>query len=256
MILYFTATGNSEYVAKKMAKELGEETKNLFSLLRGEESGPIFSEQPWIVVVPTYAWRIPRLVENYLSSGKLEGNREMYFVMTCGDGNGNAWKYCKKLCQKLGMVFRGCASLILPENYIALFDAPQEQEAVRIVQEAQGEIALLIQAIKDKKSFPQPEISWKAKWQSALLNPLFYAFTVKDKKFYVKEGCISCKKCLRVCPVNNIAWEQNHPVWQGNCTHCMACICHCPQEVIEYGTNTLGKARYLFPKQLQDEWGK
>nr|WP_264291386.1 MULTISPECIES: hypothetical protein [unclassified Dorea] len=28
------------------------------------------------------------------------------------------------------------------------------------------------------------------------------------------------------------------------CTHCMACICYCPAEAIEYGKKSVGKPRY------------
>ena len=31
-----------------------------------------------------------------------------------------------------------------------------------------------------------------------------------------------------------------------NCTHCMACICYCPKEAIEYGKKSKGKPRYHF----------
>ena len=36
------------------------------------------------------------------------------------------------------------------------------------------------------------------------------------------------------------------PVWGEKCTHCMACICYCPAEAIEYGIKSLGKPRYHF----------
>ena len=35
-------------------------------------------------------------------------------------------------------------------------------------------------------------------------------------------------------------------VWGKNCTHCMACICYCPKEAIEYGKKSKGKPRYHF----------
>ena len=36
-------------------------------------------------------------------------------------------------------------------------------------------------------------------------------------------------------PLNNIRLENGKPVWGKHCTHCMACICDCPKEAIEYG---------------------
>ena len=39
------------------------------------------------------------------------------------------------------------------------------------------------------------------------------------------------------------------PVWKTNCTHCMACICRCPKEAIEYGRHSVGLPRYVFGKE-------
>ena len=46
--------------------------------------------------------------------------------------------------------------------------------------------------------------------------------------------------------MNNIRLENGKPVWGKNCTHCMACICYCPKEAIEYGKKSKGKPRHHF----------
>ncbi len=46
--------------------------------------------------------------------------------------------------------------------------------------------------------------------------------------------------------MNNIRMENGKPVWGQACTHCMACICYCPTEAIEYGKKSVGKPRYHF----------
>ena len=60
------------------------------------------------------------------------------------------------------------------------------------------------------------------------------------------EACIGCGKCVELCPLSNIYLENGKPVWGKNCTHCMACICYCPKEAIEYGRKSKGKPRYHF----------
>jgi len=52
---------------------------------------------------------------------------------------------------------------------------------------------------------------------------------------------------VKECPLNNIHLKENKPVWDKECTHCMACICKCPTEAIEYGKNSVGKVRYQCP---------
>ena len=98
MILYFSGTGNSEYAAKRIGQKIDEDTVNLFGKIRGRDFTPIHSDRPWVIVVPTYAWRIPRIVQNWLENTELTGNRNIYFVMTCGGSMGNAGKYLGKLC--------------------------------------------------------------------------------------------------------------------------------------------------------------
>ena len=38
MILYFSGTGNSEYAAKRIGKEIGDEVLNLFEKIKKEHS--------------------------------------------------------------------------------------------------------------------------------------------------------------------------------------------------------------------------
>ena len=70
---------------------------------------------------------------------------------------------------------------------------------------------------------------------SGPVNPVFYRFFVKADAFRATGACIGCGKCVELCPLNNIHLENGKPVWGKNCTHCMACICYCPKEAIEYG---------------------
>lgn len=67
------------------------------------------------------------------------------------------------------------------------------------------------------------------------------------KKFYATDACIGCGKCTKVCPLNNVNLRDRKPVWGNQCTHCMACICKCPEEAIEYGKKSKGKPRYQCP---------
>ena len=250
MILYFSGTGNSEYVAKRIGNGIGEEASNLFEKIRRQDFSTLHSASPWIVVVPTYAWQIPRIVENWLNRTELSGSQDIYFVMTCGGNIGNAGKYLQKLCDAKGLYYRGCAGITMPENYIALFSTPAREEALKTIEQAEAIIDRTIVQIKRKETFPQPKITGKDRMNSGFVNDVFYPLFVHAKKFYVTDSCISCGKCEAVCPLSNIHLENGKPVWGKNCTHCMACICRCPKEAIEYGSHSKDKPRYTCPKAL------
>ncbi len=224
MILYFSGTGNSEYVAKRIGKEIGEEAADLFEKLRSRDFSSMYSDRPWVIVVPTYAWRIPRIVQEWLEQTELAGSRDIYFVMTCGGSIGNAGKYLKKLCAAKKLNYRGCAGITMPENYIALFTAPEREEALATIERAEAVIDQTARKIKAAEPFQQPEITGKDRVNSGIVNDLFYPLYVHAKKFCVTDACISCGKCAAVCPLNNIKLEDRKPVWGKNCTHCLSLI--------------------------------
>lgn len=227
---------------------MGEEALDLFQRIRKNNYSRIYSEKPWIVVTPTYAWRIPRILEKWIEKTQLAGNKDIYFVMTCGDNIGNAGRYVKALCDKKGMNYLECMEIIMPENYIALFTTPTKEQAAVIIEKAEAEIDKAISYIKSGTPFPKRRISLIDKMSSGVVNDLFYPVFVHAKKFYVTDDCISCGLCEKLCPLGNIHLADGKPQWGNQCTHCMACICRCPKEAIEYGRHSRGLPRYTCPK--------
>lgn len=250
MILYFSGTGNSEYVAKRIGKDLQDETLNLFQKIRKCDFSELTSDKPWVVVAPTYAWRIPHILQEWLSKTKLNGNKSIYFVMTCGENIGNAGAYVEKLCASKGLHYMGCIPIVMPENYIALFTTPTQEEALEIINKAEVVIKKTALLIQKEELYVQPSITFKDKISSGIVNDIFYPVFVHAKKFNATSACISCGRCEKVCPLNNIRLENGKPIWNDHCTHCMACICHCPKEAIEYGRHSKGMVRYQCPKSI------
>ncbi|MDO5016430.1 MAG: EFR1 family ferrodoxin [Eubacteriales bacterium] len=250
MILFFSGTGNSKYVAQRLAAGLEEQLVDLNDRIKNHNSEAIEVDGKLVVVTPTYAWRIPHVVSDFLRKTELKGVSQVWYVMTCGDSNGNAERYNRKLSSDKGFIHMGTAKVIMPENYLALFAVPDVKEAKAIIARAEPEIDHLIQIIAAGRLFSLPHTGFMDGFYSNIVNPLFYPVVVKAKAFYAKPNCIGCGKCVSVCPLNNVSLVDKRPVWGKNCTHCMACICHCPVEAIEYGNKTAGKPRYHLEKCL------
>ena len=66
MILYFSGTGNSGYAARRIADGLGEPLLCLNDRIKAGNTAPVETGERLVIVTPTYAWRIPRIVEDWL----------------------------------------------------------------------------------------------------------------------------------------------------------------------------------------------
>ena len=246
MILYFSGTGNSNYVAKRIADALGDEIVNLNDRIKSGDTSSVETGERVIIVTPTYAWRIPRVVRDWLLKTELRGAKQAWFVMTCGSEIGNADKYNREFCTEKAIFCMGTAQIVMPENFIAMFNAPTVEEARRIVAKAEPFIDRAIAAIRAGHMFSPPRKKLYDRIASSAVNPVFYPLFVKANSFTASDVCIGCGKCEKLCPLNNITLQNARPVWGTNCTQCMACICYCPTRAIEYGKKSAGKPRYHF----------
>ncbi len=239
MVIYFSGTGNSRYIARKIAEKTDDQIIDIFTL--SENKASFKSEKPYVFVAPTHAYNIPPLFEEFISKSSFSGSKKAYFAMTCGDTIGKAKNPLAKLCKNKGFDFMGVRAFVMPENYICMFDSPANDEAEKIIAKADSVLDGLISAIKAEKTIESTDGS---AFLTYIVNPLFYALCVKDKKFYATDECIACGKCKDICITKNITLENGNPKWHGNCTHCQACISICPKNAIEYGKIAAGKHRY------------
>ena len=248
MIVYFSGTGNSRFGAEYLANQLNDELLDASRRMKTGEKGNLHSDQPWVFVAPTYAWRLPRIFETYIQNTELSGSQDAYFVLTCGGEIGNAGQYAAQLCEEIGLNYKGVLKVVMPENYIAMFNAPGEEESRAIVAKAKPVLEQGGKLIRKGKDLPAPKVGLLDKLKSGPVNEGFYKFYVKADAFFATDACTGCGFCVEACPLNNIYLNDGKPVWGKHCTHCMACICGCPTVAIEYGKKSRGKPRYQCPK--------
>ncbi len=250
MILYFSATGNTEFAAKELARLTEDQSLNLLTKIQNSDYSEINSEKPFVICAPIYVCEIPYFMNRFLKKVKLTGSREVYFIFTSGGYSGCASVMAKSLCRKKKLIYKGSADIIMPRNYIAsdaypMQDAQTVKERISSAKEKIEAVACTIREgarLKSRHVFLFEDIIIMP------FTPFWIKFKLTTKAFYVKDSCIGCGKCSRLCPLNNVVIVDKKPVWGKDCTHCMACISNCPKESIEYGKITLGKDRYLFKK--------
>lgn len=68
MILYFSGTGNSKYLAETMANHLNDTTVDIAEHIQAGKHPTFDSDKPYVIVTPVYAWRIPRVLEQWMKA--------------------------------------------------------------------------------------------------------------------------------------------------------------------------------------------
>ena len=144
MVLYFSGTGNSKYIAKRIAEAIRENTVDLNMKIKENDTSPLQTGRDVIIVTPTYAWRIPKIVSEWIDKTEFIDGKRIWFVMNCGSEIGNAAKYNRELSEQKKLQYMGTARILMPENYIAMFDAPKAEEARKIVAKAEPDIEKVI----------------------------------------------------------------------------------------------------------------
>ena len=172
MVLYFTGTGNSRYIATRISEALGDELLSMNDRIKAGDTLPVASGERLVIVTPTYAWRIPRIVRDWLAETDFPCGAQAWFVMTCGSEIGNAAQYNRALCAEKQLTYMGTAQIIMPENYIAMFDAPQADEARQIVARAEPDIDRAATAIAANQAFPPPRDNLYDRFMSGPVNPI------------------------------------------------------------------------------------
>lgn len=245
MIIYFSGTGNSRYTAEVLSHKLDDGIVSINELLKNHKYSAEFeSSKPFIVVTPTYAWRLPLIVQDFLSKSTFSGNNKIYFVMTCSADTGQAELYLKKFCIEKELDFMGLQDIVMPENYVLLFEVPSREDSVNIIKKARPIIEKLAGQILKTEKLSEHELKITNKFKSSILHKLFQLI-VRTNKFYTTDNCNGCGECASLCYLDNIKIENGRPVWGKNCTHCSACINVCKQKAIEYGKKTKNRERFF-----------
>ena len=241
MIFYFSGTGNSKYIAQRIADAVGG------GIL------PVASHTPYAIpdngesiglVFPVYFWGIPTAAVEFLSALQIKGIHYFYLVLNCGGSTGDASGMAEKL---LGRKFDAIFSVQMPDTYAPMFNVSDAQRNQSILDKAEPAIDAIIQLVKERKEGNFDRHRGGGRLYTATMYPSYKRKTTK--KFSILSSCVGCGKCAEVCPDDVISLHGGKPHWrEGHCNLCFACLHHCPQHAILYGKGSHKHGQYLCPR--------
>lgn len=255
MIFYFTGTGNSAWVAKRLSTILNEPCISVTECTGSPYVYNISDQERILLVTPVHSWGPAVRMVQFIRNLKINGynNQPVYLICCCGDDCGYTNRIVEAELKKKDIPLNGYFSIQMPNNYLLLpgFDVDSKTVERSKLDNADRRIQKIAEAITNHHTtalYTQGSLPYL---KSRLVYPIFARYFRKRISFYATEACTKCGLCVRTCPSGciTLTGEEGAPVWnkKGECTQCLACLHLCPQRAIEYGNITKRKGRYHHP---------
>ena len=115
MIIYFSSTGNSKYVAKRIAEAENDWTRSITTFDYGFPL-EIKKKNVFGIVCPTYFFGIPANIEEFFQKFKIKVEPDTYcfFVTTYGGDSGHPEVHMEKILKEKGITLSASFSVKMP----------------------------------------------------------------------------------------------------------------------------------------------
>jgi len=242
-ILYFSSTGNSLYIAKKVQERFD---GKIVYIPKYEGEGSEFEKL--FIVTPIYSYGMPAHIYDLLP--RLDKKIEIIVIQNYGGMAGGADYLIYQYAKKQGLNIISVYKLKMPENFTLTFTVPKFY-LNKALKSADARIDKILNMIEEKRYLiPKKQ---KTREQKYLTNKSNWHLIGRD--FKANENCVRCQKCISVCPVGNISLVDGKIVFGDKCVACLGCYHRCPQKAIQY-KNKKKKFRYFNPNIDENDIGK
>ncbi|WP_455537945.1 EFR1 family ferrodoxin [Terrisporobacter sp.] len=245
-VIYFSGTGNTEFVAKNIKNKLQEYGYNC-DLVNIEKNKINTNDYKSLIIGgPVYVDRYPEILFEYMErylqnySGKC-----MLFTTQASFKDSTAFQHCINRIPSLNITY--CTFVTMPNNfYNFMFKKSSKEEENQLMKKSYIVIEESIRSFLENKVkiYSRKKLTVKIidKTYKVIFN---YYVNFENKKITIdKDKCNKCKLCEKLCPVGSIKISDNVSFSDG-CLFCQRCINNCPnnafllknKKIVQYKPN-------------------
>lgn len=210
VVIYFSGTGNSRYVAELFCNEYDEGAK-AFSIEDDDITQVVKNEEMLVFAYPVQYSTVPKILRDFIiENNELWESKKVFVIATMGLFSGDGAGILGRLLLQYGAEVIGGLHLKMPDSIgdeKVLKPGKPTQEGIGVLYRMAG-------------FFGQR---------------LYFGHKTKNysNKLRVDEDkCIGCGKCEKLCPMNNIKIVDKKVVQNNQCTMCYRCINNCSKQAM------------------------
>lgn len=238
--VYFSGTGNTQWVAQKLEKKLrvqGHDV-NMLSIedYTVSETAKICQEADIVgFLYPIYASDMPKVFQGYMEAlvhHNMPRRIKAFCITSVAIYSGDGALVVKQYCHKMNLDLVWGYNVRMPCNFntaLPVLKVPSADKIRNMKSKADLKLDRIIKAIDEDHHKLEG---------SDILNTIMGSLQRKSsksmmQKYDVKinsELCIKCGKCVKLCPTNNLILPDNGKAVQTHekCTACLRCVNQCP----------------------------
>ena len=227
LVFYFTATGNSLFVARQFSDaplSIPQELKKGKQTYEANEIGFVF---------PDYASGAPVIVQEFLAKNTFKAPY-IFSIITFGNASAIVAEWVRDYAKEKGVNFNYINTILMVDNYLPVFDM---NEQVKIDKHVDENLAKLLEDVGAQKNYVQamvqePGMPAFSKDMLKGMQDQHYNMTAERLLELKKDRCVECMTCEKVCPHKNFSLGNDGLQFAGKCEFCLACVHACPQKAL------------------------
>ena len=251
LMLYFSGTGNSKYIAQRFCEKMNAVCHSIEETV--DFSALITADNTIAFCYPIYGSCVPRIMREFVTQYRalLTDKRLIVFctqMLFSGDG---ARALTDLLTEDAKERVLYAEHFNMPNNLVnfALFRVKNGEENKSTLKKADQKIDRVCADLQKGKRVLRG-FSAGSRLLGMTQSKAFPAMEDAYRNDARTDAdCISCGLCGEICPMHNLTLTDGKIEQSGNCTLCYRCVNACPKQAITVGMHAKPKKQYDGPKK-------